>query len=232
MKSKQQQNKNAGLYYRLSKDDERAGESLSIENQKLMLRKYAAEQGFTVIDEYIDDGWSGTNFNRPEVKRLLEDAKAGRPCLQVTDTVKAGINVALGTGGAPDSGSCDLFETMRALALAERQRAGKPDAMPAPALLTMATVCGALAQRRTDCGTLEVGKDADLALVDFSAPHLMPSHNVLSSLVFSAKGGDVAMTMVRGKILYQNGQFPTLDLRAAVEELMTYGIPRLFGNGK
>ena len=78
MKSKQQQNKNAGLYYRLSKDDERAGESLSIENQKLMLRKYATEQGFTVIDEYIDDGWSGTSFNRPEVKRLLEDAKAGR----------------------------------------------------------------------------------------------------------------------------------------------------------
>ena len=55
MKSKQQQNKNAGLYYRLSKDDERAGESLSIENQKLMLRKYATEQGFTVIDKYIDD---------------------------------------------------------------------------------------------------------------------------------------------------------------------------------
>ena len=78
MKSKQQQNKNAGLYYRLSKDDERAGESLSIENQKLMLRKYATEQGFTVIDEYIDDGWSGTSFNRPEVKRLLEDAKTGR----------------------------------------------------------------------------------------------------------------------------------------------------------
>ena len=78
MKSKQQQNKNAGLYYRLSKDDERAGESLSIENQKLMLRKYAVEQGFTVIDEYIDDGWSGTSFNRPEVKRLLEDAKTGR----------------------------------------------------------------------------------------------------------------------------------------------------------
>ena len=51
MKSKQQQNKNAGLYYRLSKDDERAGESLSIENQKLMLRKFATEQGFTVIDK-------------------------------------------------------------------------------------------------------------------------------------------------------------------------------------
>lgn len=78
MKSKQLQNKKAGLYYRPSKDDERAGESLSIENQKRILEKFAIEQGFEIVDEYIDDGWSGTNFNRPEVKRLLEDAKTGR----------------------------------------------------------------------------------------------------------------------------------------------------------
>ena len=75
---------------------------------------------------------------------------------------------------------------------------------------------------------LKVGLDADLALVDFSAPHLIPCHNVLTGLVFSAKGGDVAMTMVRGKILYQNGRFPTIDLKAAVEELTTDAIPRLF----
>ena len=100
--------------------------------------------------------------------------------------------------------------------------------MPAPALLTMATVCGAWAQGRTDCGMLEEGMDADIALVDFSAPHLMPCHNVLSGLVFSAKGGDVAMTMVRGKVLYQNGCFPTLDLKTAVEELTQYAIPKLF----
>ena len=70
--------------------------------------------------------------------------------------------------------------------------------------------------------------DADIILVDFSAPHLMPCHNVLSGLVFSAKGGDVAMTMVRGKVLYQNGLFPTLDLKKAVEELTQYAIPTLF----
>ena len=69
--------------------------------------------------------------------------------------------------------------------------------------------------------------DADIVLVDFSAPHLIPCHNVISSLVFSVKGGDVAMTMVRGKILYQNGQFPTLDLNATVSEIMEYAIPRL-----
>lgn len=75
---------------------------------------------------------------------------------------------------------------------------------------------------------LEVGMDADIALIDFTAPHLMPCHNVLSGLVFAAKGGDVAMTMVRGKILYQNGKFPTIDLAAVVQELTEEAIPRLF----
>jgi 5-methylthioadenosine/S-adenosylhomocysteine deaminase len=97
----------------------------------------------------------------------------------------------------------------------------------------MATVCGARAQgRANECGMLKVGMDADIVLVDFSAPHLMPCHNVLNGLVFSAKGGDVAMTMVRGKVLYQNGTWPTIDLKEVVEELTTYAIPRLFADQK
>ena len=63
--SKQTQNKKAGLYYRLSQEDERAGESLSIENQKKILEKYARENGFEIIDEYIDDGWSGPISTAP-----------------------------------------------------------------------------------------------------------------------------------------------------------------------
>ena len=97
----------------------------------------------------------------------------------------------------------------------------------------MATVCGARAQGRSEeCGMLKEGMDADIILVDFSAPHLMPCHNVPAGLVFSAKGGDVAMTMVRGKILYQNGRFPTIDLPAVVAEIMEYAIPRLLGESK
>ena len=68
--------------------------------------------------------------------------------------------------------------------------------------------------------------------MDFTAPHLIPSHNIINSLVFCAKGGDVAMTMVRGKILYQNGSFPTLDLKTAVEELTGYAIPKLLGENE
>ena len=79
---------------------------------------------------------------------------------------------------------------------------------------------------------LKEGMDADIVLVDFSAPHLMPRHNVLNGLVWSAKGGDVAMTMVRGNILYRSGEFPTIDLKEVVEELTTYAIPRLFDEAK
>lgn len=66
-----------GIYLRLSRDDERQGESLSIENQRRVLTNYVKEQGWTLYDEYVDDGISGVTFERPGVKRLLEDAKAG-----------------------------------------------------------------------------------------------------------------------------------------------------------
>ena len=143
------------------------------------------------------------------------------------------MNVALGTGGAVDCGNMDLFETMRFATAQARLAGGDATAMPAAAILMMATVCGARAQGRADsCGMLKEGMDADIVLVDFSAPHLIPCHNVVNSLVFAAKGGDVAMTMVRGKILYQNGHFPTIDLKEVVEELTGYAIPKLFNEGK
>lgn len=76
MKSKQEIK--VGIYARLSRDDERNGESLSIENQKLILEKYVLEQGWNLVETYVDDGYSGTTFDRPGVQRLLEDAKCGK----------------------------------------------------------------------------------------------------------------------------------------------------------
>ena len=159
----------------------------------------------------------------------LASAKLGQPVTPVLDCVKAGMNVALGTGSAMEAGNLDLFEVMRATSLSVRSKTGKADSLPAQAALMMATVCGARAQGRADsCGMLKEGLDADIVLVDFSAPHLIPCHNVISGLVHSAKGGDVAMTMVRGNILYQNGKFPTIDLNAVITELTEYAIPKLF----
>ena len=184
---------------------------------------------------------AGCSWLEPQEQQLLGKKKAsavalplsadknGQKSLSIPDCVKAGMNVALGTDGAVQCGNLDMFEVMRGAAMSVRAATGDAAAMPSSAVLMMATVCGAQAQNRAkECGMLEVGMDADLALVDFSAPHLMPCHNVLSGLVYAAKGGDVAMTMVRGQILYQNGRFPTIDLKAVVEELTTYAIPRLF----
>lgn len=74
----------AALYMRLSKDDDRAGESASITTQKKMLRAFAKENGFFVYGEYIDDGYSGTNFNRPDFIRMLSDIEAKRVNLVIT----------------------------------------------------------------------------------------------------------------------------------------------------
>ena len=139
--------------------------------------------------------------------------KNGQSSTPILESVKAGMNVALGTGGAIECGNLDMFEVMRFAAMSARKESGNPAALPSPAALMMATVSGAQAQRRAkECGMLQVGMDADIALIDFSAPHLIPCHNVLNGLVWSAKGGDVAMTMVRGKILYENGCFPSIDM--------------------
>ena len=159
----------------------------------------------------------------------LAAAKGGETATPILDCVKSGMNVALGTGGAIECGNLDMFEVLRGAAMSVRAATGDPAALPSPAALMMATTCGARAQgRATECGMIKEGFDADLCLLDFSAPHLIPCHNVLNGLVWSAKGGDVAMTMVRGNILYQNGQFPTIDLKEVVEELTTYALPRLF----
>ena len=78
MEPKRNKNYIAGIYLRLSRDDERAGESLSIENQKILVTKYVKEKGWEIKDVYVDDGYSGTNFNRPDFQRLMADAEEGK----------------------------------------------------------------------------------------------------------------------------------------------------------
>ena len=72
------------LYMRLSRDDENFGDSVSIETQRIVLHKFAQENGLIVYDEYVDDGWSGTNFERPAFQRMMDDIEAGKVNCVVT----------------------------------------------------------------------------------------------------------------------------------------------------
>lgn len=76
--------KTTALYCRLSDDDGLSNDSISIENQKKILAKFAEDNGFTDYQFYVDDGYTGTNFNRPDFKRMLEDVKAGKVSTVIT----------------------------------------------------------------------------------------------------------------------------------------------------
>ena len=78
-------------------------------------------------------------------------------------------------------------------------------------LLAMATRNGAKLQGREDTGELAVGKKADIIALDLTMPHMVPNLDPLALTVYSAQGSDVVLTMVDGKILYENGEFLTLD---------------------
>lgn len=84
---------NAALYLRLSRDDELQGESNSIATQRMMLRKYAEQNHFNVAGEYSDDGYSGTNFERPSFKRMISDIENGKiNCVITKDLSRLGRN--------------------------------------------------------------------------------------------------------------------------------------------
>lgn len=85
----------AALYLRLSKDDEGAGESASITTQRGILQDYAKANGLPIFDEYVDDGFSGTNYDRPAFKRMIEDIEAGKVnCVITKDLSRLGRNSA------------------------------------------------------------------------------------------------------------------------------------------
>lgn len=163
----------------------------------------------------------------------VSNLKLGSGCAKVEDMVRAGMNVALGTDSNVSNNNLDLFEEIKAAALMAKGMSLEPKALPAQAALMMATVCGARAQgREAECGMIKLGMDADLILLDFTQPHLMPCHNVMSHLAYAVSGHDVVMTMVRGKVLYAAGEYKTIDLSAVVKELADYVMPHMFSEQK
>lgn len=163
----------------------------------------------------------------------VSNLKLASGCADVTAMIKAGMNVALGTDSNASNNNLDMFEEIKAATLMAKGKSLDPTALPAPAVLMMATVCGARAQKREqECGMIKVGMDADLIMLDFTQPHLMPCHNVMSHLAYCVSGHDVVMTMVRGKILYAAGKYTTIDLDKVVRELADHVMPTMFTDAK
>lgn len=136
----------------------------------------------------------------------------------VPELQAAGVKVGLGTDGAASNNVLDLFQTMKYAALVQKQHRWDATALPAQRVLDMATRDAADALHRPDLGRLVPGATADLILVDFRRPHLVPVHDVLSHLVYAAGGADVSTTVVHGKVLMAEGRVETLDQAAILRE--------------
>ena len=103
----------------------------------------------------------------------------------------------------------------------QKLRCGDAAALPADDVLRMATVGGAQAMGLTDCDVLAPGKQADLIVIDLQRPNMQPVHNVARNLVYSGSKENVRLTMVAGRVLYENGAFfvgePVQDIYRAVD---------------
>ncbi|MBR3790481.1 MAG: amidohydrolase [Clostridia bacterium] len=121
--------------------------------------------------------------------------------------VEKGINVALGTDGAYSNNALDMFREMFLAATLQKATLYSADVMPANLVLDMATKNGAKALGFDNMGDIVPGNVADIILIDITAPHHQPVNNIISNLVYAAKSTDVYLTMIKGKILYRNGQY-------------------------
>ena len=137
--------------------------------------------------------------------------KLGSGFAPIRQMMDKGINVTLGTDGTASNNNLNMFEEMHLAEIMHDGYHNDPTLISTQEVLDMATVNGAKLQGRDDTGVLAVGKKADIIAIDLSKPHLYPNFDTPALLTCSAQAGDVCMTMVDGNILYENGEFKTLD---------------------
>jgi cytosine/adenosine deaminase-related metal-dependent hydrolase len=153
----------------------------------------------------------------------IANARLGQGIAPLVEMLEAGVRVGLGTDSVASGNRVDLLEEARSAQLMQRARLASASALPPDRLLRLATIDGARAlglDRRV--GTLEVGKDADLCAVRVDRLHARPVIDPTATLFMSARGSDVILTAVRGRVLYRNGAFATLDpstLRSRIDAI-------------
>ncbi|MDH5448509.1 MAG: amidohydrolase [Candidatus Bathyarchaeota archaeon] len=149
----------------------------------------------------------------------VANMKLAQGVAKVRELVDAGVTVGLGTDGAASNNCLDMFESMKVAALLQKTNYGDTTVLPSKKVLEMATIRGAEALGlEKEIGSLEVGKRADVILVDLKKPNLTPLHDLCASLVYSAHGCDVDSVIVDGEVVMENREVKILDEEEVMEK--------------
>ena len=165
--------------------------------------------------------------HNPECNMKVADGIA-----PITKMLEAGVVVSLGTDSCAVNDNMDMFEAMRTAAFLQKVTSMNPATLPAPTTLRMATLGGAEALGMADeIGSLEVGKKADLILVDLSGAHMRPINNLENSLVYCANANDVHTVICDGQVVMEDRRILTLDEEEWVSQATRYAYERFTAEG-
>ncbi len=143
--------------------------------------------------------------------------KIGSGIARISKMMSQGITVSCATDGAGSNNNLSMMEEMTLIAMLQKGTNYDPKLIPAKTAVQIATINGAkVIGQQHKIGSLEVGKQADIIVIDTSGPRYCPNENLLNHFVYSGSDSDVALTMIGGEILYENGHFSRID----IEEVM------------
>lgn len=138
--------------------------------------------------------------------------KLGSGFAPVKQMMEAEIPVTIGTDGASSNNNLNMVEEIYLAAMINKGSTQDPEFMYPAQLLKLATINGARAQGREDCGSIKVGNKADLVVFDMDKPHLQPVFDELANILYSGQSDDICMTMIDGQIVYKDGEYKTIDI--------------------
>lgn len=147
------------------------------------------------------------------------NAKLASGIAPITEMQKRKLNLAIGTDGPSSNNSLNMFREMYLMSVLQKLRQQDAAAGDAASILKMATSGGALAMGLTDCDAIAPGKKADMIVIDLHKPNMQPVHDTVKNLVYSGSDSNVVMTMIGGKVLYENGVFHIGDSPEHIYEM-------------